>query len=465
MTTGLDEAHRVIKNTAQRESGTMLSMPFLNQGEVLEDGDPIKDMSVMEMEKALYRNSRRPAEHYKGNGAPQSARALFEENKELVLQKQQRKALARKNSRDFVDKILASDRVTIEADKARNIGRRTAQRGLAQYYKAKIAEKEDLKAGSYQSKLDHGPGIQYFPFVEGETISQNRQVEAGKMRDEMRSFLQRQREQHPPRVDSLMADSDPEYYHRYPLMPVQPLSARSSSSRKPPSGAKEFDTSLLRSAQPSSGEGAGSYSARGTDNLDRYPRFLTRAREHMSRRIHDAHVRKALEDKVERTKQELEEMTRKKSDQAQSLDEGMMVNDALRYDTGVVNAAERKKNAAFLQTQAEDKRIKKLQEVQERRAECAGYWGPDEKDFPDSDLQRHHCGDLIRQMQVNQHRRLDSRSRRLDQERVMIDNSVAEMSADRAKEREKLAQHRQILITTWDSQRKIRQVMDRIDAL
>jgi len=245
-------------------------------------------------------------------------------------------------------------------------------------------------------------------------------------------------------------------------MPVGSYSARSSSSRRPP---KEFDTSLPSSAKPVSAEGSGSYSARETDQLAKYPRFLTRAREHMSRRIHDAHVRKALEDKVERTKLELEELTRKKNDQVYQLEEGMMVNDALRYDSSRVNAAERKKNAEYLNLQVEEKRTKKLREVQERRAECAGYWGPDEKGFPDSSLQRQMCEDQIKQMQVNQQKRLDSRYRRLDQEKGLIDNCVAEMSLDRAKEREKLVQHRQILLTTWDSQRKIRQVMDRIDAL
>lgn len=170
-----------------KESGAMMmSIPFLNTVAVGED-DPadqhIKQMTCDEMEKALYRQTRRPADL-----TQHSAREMLEENKHLVSEKQERKALARKNSRDFVEKLLSDDRMVNEADKAKDIGRRTAQRGLAQYYKAKIAEKEAEKSQAYQSKLDSGVAIQFFPFIEGETINQNRQAEASKMRDEMRGF-------------------------------------------------------------------------------------------------------------------------------------------------------------------------------------------------------------------------------------------------------------------------------------
>jgi hypothetical protein len=446
----------------------------MNQGEVLEDGDPIKDMSVNEMEKVLYRMKRRPAERIRGEGAPQTARALLEENKQLVLEKQQRKALARKNSREFVEKLLADDRMVNEADKAKDIGRRTAQQGLAQYYKAKIAEKEAEKASSYSTKRESGVAIQFFPFVEGETIVHNRKVEAARMRDEMRGFLKQQREAQPPRLDSLMADQDPEYHHHYPLMPVQSQTARSSSSRRPPQkmdpdlaapGSTGFVPGTLDSDEVEGDTQDLPRSARTTSHLSRYPKFLTRAREHMSRRIHDAHVRKTLEDHVERTKAELEELTQRRQTEARTEEEGMMVNDALRYDSSRVNNAERKKNAEYLLLQVEERRDKKKSEVQARRAEPVGYYGPDEKTLPDANLQRLHCSDLIKQMEVNQHRRLDSRMRRLDQERVVVDNSVTEMSNDRQKEKEKLWQHKEILTTTWDSQRKIREVMSRIDAL
>merc|ERR1719352_1376653 len=142
-----------------------------------------------------------------------------------------------------------------------------------------------------------------------------------------------------------------------------------------------------------------------------------------------------------------------------------MVNDALRYDGSRLKAAERQNNAACLQKQVDEKKQKQQQELEAKRAECAGYWGPDDKQLQDTGELRQVASSLIMQMEDNQNRKIDSRSRRLQQEQVVIDNSLAEMSADRVKEREKLVQHKAILTTTWESQRKIRQVMDRIDKL
>merc|ERR1719399_2238266 len=108
-------------------------------------------MTDREIELALFRPTLRPADRIRGQGAPQTARALMEENRQLVLEKQQRKALERQSSREFVEKLLADDRVVNEADKARDIGRRVAQRGLAQYYKAKIAEREAERSIAYET--------------------------------------------------------------------------------------------------------------------------------------------------------------------------------------------------------------------------------------------------------------------------------------------------------------------------
>lgn len=449
----------------------MLSLPMLSQGEVDCDSH-IKNMSCHEMEKLLQKQTRRPAGHV----APQSAGALLEENKQLSLEKQHRKALDRKNSRDFIERLHADDRVATEADKAKDIGRRTAQRGLSQYYKAKIAEKETStsKTAELQAKLDKGVDIQFFPFVEGETISENRKASANKMRDEMRTFLRKQHEENPPRADAMMLDADVEYHHRYPLMPVGSASAR--GPRQPLDSLSDLCTGQQRYGSTSA-RACGSTSARSSregsngdavqtgPHLAKYPKFLSRAREHMSRRVHDSHVRKALEDKVERTKAELEDLNQKRYAQAQEWEDGMMVNDALRYDGSQLKAAARQRHASHLLQQAEDSRQLKKQEVEAKRAEPAGYWGPDNKDLQDPNAFRQLASGLIHQMETKQNRKLDSRSRRLQQEQVVIDNSLAEMSADRVKEHEKLTQHRVILTTTWESQQKLQQVRKRIDKL
>jgi len=441
----------------------------------------IQNMSCEDMERALFKQTRRPADRIRGQGAPQTARALLEENKQLVLEKQEAKALHRKNSRDFVEKMLADDRMVNEADTAKDIGRRTAQRGLAQYYKSKICAKEAEKSDAYQTKLASGPPTMFFPFIEGETISQNRRAEAGKMREDMRVFLAKQQLEKPPRTDQLLADSDQEYQHRYPYMPVYSQSARGptpqqgASASASASGPRRGAASA--SATPRSPIGAslpiGDYNDKESikDESDTgphykdYPKFLAKAKAHMSRRINDVHVRLALEDKVERTKAELAELTRRQQAEAQQWEDGMMVNDALRYDGSRLKAAERQKNASYLEKQVLERRNKLHKEKTDRRAEAAGYWGPDEKALRDDGDMRTHCTDLIKQMEVNQLRKLDSRSRRLQQEKTVIDNSLAEMSADRVKEKEKVTQHKEILTMTWESQQKIRQVMKRIDAL
>lgn len=441
----------------------VLSLPMLSRGQVDCDAR-IKKMSCDEMEQILKKQTRRPAERIRGTGAPQTARSLLEENKQIVLEKQMRKALERKNSREFVDRILAEDRTVNQADKAKDISRRTAQRGLSQYYKDKIAEKEVLKSKQYQEKINGGVDVQFFPFVEGETIIQNRQAEFAKKRDEMRTFLQKQSEENPPRVDPLKMDADVEYLHQYPLMPVYPMSARGPpSTLDEHSGGASASAVSARQPRSASARTRATSDAETGPHLARYPQFLSRAKEHMSRRVHDAHVRKALEDKVERTKKELEDRLQKRELEAQQWDDGMMVNDALRYDGSRLKNAERKRNAVFLQKQVEQRQNCKDQEVEARRAEPAGYWGPEEKPPRDTTRERQLAGSLVEQMETNQSRKLESRGRRLHQEKVVVDNSLAEMAVDRVKEIEKVRIHKEVLTTTWDSQRKIRQVQNRIN--
>merc|ERR1719277_275649 len=113
---------------------------------------------------------------------------------------------------------------------------------------------------------------------------------------------------------------------------------------------------------------------------------------------------------------------------------------------------DRRRNAEYLKEQIEERRKKEDSEIQDRRKEPAGYWGPEEKRGKEQDAVRNHCNDLITQMEVNQYRRLDSRSRRIRQERRLVDNCVAEMTQDRERERQKHQLHKEVLVTTWKSQ-------------
>jgi len=373
------------------------------------------------VDKSLPRNQREP----------QTARALLEENKQLVVRKQEERTMARKKSRDRIEQLLQGDQKVIEADKAKHASRRLAQQELSRYYKTRIAEKELEKANEYRSKLDGGEGEDhYFPYTEGEHINKTRKAQNDLMREEMRGFLKEQRD------------------------------IKGASSRKingdenlddPYLASGMFGTPLQEALPPGSSGGP------------KQPKFLTRPVEHMSRRIQDEHVRRALEDKVQRTKDELEERNRRRQKEAQTFEDGMMVNDALRYDATFAKSRERGKNADYLKAQIEERRIKDETDARARKSESAGYWGPEEKECPGMTDQLMHSTDLIRQMEVNQARRIDSRSRRLKQERRIVDNSLAEIHQDRELERQKVQVHREVLVTTWNSQKKIREVLDRIE--
>jgi len=331
-----------------------------------------------------------------------------------------------------------------EGDKAKEIDRRLAQRELATYYKAKIAEKEKVKATSYQAKVEGGIDSQYFPFVEGETIDKNREAKSAKQRDEMRSFLQRQREERPPRMDTLLTETNNDHRLEYATM--------SSSYGGGVSSARNQHADTLDAEDDVA------------PHMARYPRFLSRAREHMSRRLHDVHVRKALEDKVEQTKAELATLSAQRELEQQQYEDGMLVNDALRYDNGQNRAAERRSHSVHLQSQIADKKERKKQAKAKSDAEEPGYWGPEQKEAQDGKVHNVHCSELINQMEIDQQRRASDRKQRLRQERRLVDNCMAEMSQDRDTERQKALQHREVLTTTWKSQKKIKDTSKRVEA-
>jgi len=401
------------------------------------------DLSIQDMEAALRAKlSKRPKEDVRSNSGAQTARALLEENRQLIADKQERRAMARKNSREEFEKLVVQDRATIEGEKARALSRRMAQRDLAVHYKERIGDKESAKKDAYSHKRETADA-HYFPFVEGETIDRNRQEKSAVMREEMRSHMRQQREDRPPRRDKLLEDMKGGAID-YPLDPRPVRHANGG---------------------PLPGGGAGGMQEQVSPHLQRHPRFLSRASEHMSRRLHDQHVRKALEDKVMQTKAELEAASSKREMESHQWQEGMLVNDALRYDRDKASAEARKQNADVLRRQMEEAKNRNRKDKKDRHYEKAGYWGPEEKAPQDPDVHREHCADLIKQMEVDQTRRTANKHQRLRQERQLIDNSMAEMSQDRMKEREKMAQHREVLTTTWHSQQKIKQALATIDAI
>jgi len=408
---------------------------------------PREEMSVAEMEQALsQRPLRRMPERVRHASAPQTARGLLEENKQLIQEKLERKALQKQSSQEYFDRMAQENRIVMDRDKAKMMNRRSAQRELAQHYKAKMAEKEQFKANEYSSKLEDGVQI-HFPFVEGDNINRNRKTQNQQMREEMRSFLRTQREKQPPRTDMLMVETSNENAIKYPEMPFQ----RSTGSSLP----RRRDTSAPQPDASTQGDVV-------APHMSRHPRFLSRAREHASRQLHDRHIRKVLEDKVQATQEELEAQAQKNQDDLRDWHEGLMVHDALRHDNGRARVAENRRVQDVLRNQMKESEERRKREHQDIFGGI-GYFGPEEKEVQPQGMHTEHCADLIQQMQVNHQRRIHENDKKLRQEKRLIDNGIAEMAQDRHMQRHKAKQHKDVLTATWSSQQKIKSAIKAVE--
>eukprot|EP00746_Dinoflagellata_sp_MGD_P161823 gnl/MRDRNA2_/MRDRNA2_89110_c0_seq1.p1 gnl/MRDRNA2_/MRDRNA2_89110_c0~~gnl/MRDRNA2_/MRDRNA2_89110_c0_seq1.p1 ORF type:complete len:436 (-),score=120.73 gnl/MRDRNA2_/MRDRNA2_89110_c0_seq1:411-1718(-) len=415
------------------------------QGAGIAAMSPRGGLSVQDMEQRLSRYSKRPvckiadAGHsipgVYGGGA-HTARSLLEENQRLSTMKKEKAHMERRASKELIDQIFERDRQNLEHDRQKQQKRRETHQALAQKYKSAIVQKELSMAQEYEKKLEHGPNEEFFPFVEGETVEKHRESQNTMLKDEMRDFLKTQRQSQPPREDMLMTAVSHKHAHTY-----SNVNAKSAPVSLESQKIEETKTGVA----PHIG--------------GNHPLFLSRNREHMSRRINDAHVRKAMEDKVELCKTQLEQLAMDRHREARSHEEGLMINDALRYDNALIKASERAKNAEFLRGQISERQMRADMERKEQRKECAGYWGPEEKNLQPGDIHQDHCKHLIHQMEVDQHRRLDDKHRKLQQEKKIVENSMAEMAIDRSKAVEKSHRQKKVLTQTWNNQTKIREAM------
>lgn len=360
-----------------------------------------------------------------------SARELLEENKQLIEEKKEQKALARKNSREMVQKLIEEDRMKSEGLKATVQSRRSMLKDLAQQYKASIAEKEQQRAALKASK--RGPPVSYFPFVEGETIAKD------------------------TRVDNIL------------LYPVQPKATPQSTMQSQTMEEPLFLVEAPLTPEVQHGDAIPEAEMKLVDetcpHMQRHPVFLTKARDHKSRRLYDDHVRRTLEEKVEQTKIELAQLARKRQEEVQTLEDSMLVADALRHDGTTAKADARRRHAMFLKEQMQEQQTRREEEKANKKKETAGYWGPEDKPTQASQSHRNHCHDLIKQMEVDQNRRLVDRTMRLRQEKQIVNNCLAQMEQDREMEKQKIKQHREVLVTTWKSQLQLREVMKNIEGI
>jgi len=354
-------------------------------------------MTIGEMENRLL-----PKPTKGGRGSlPMSARELLEENKQLIEEKKEQKALARKNSREMVQKLIEEDRMKSEGIKATVQSKRSMLKDLAQQYKASITQKEEERAALKTSKKGQPPS--YFPFVEGERIAKGRAAKSAVLREEMQGFLQKQREMKPPRNDPLIQDTRVDNVLLYPVLPKATV--------------QSFEASPPESGEVQHGDAVPDEELKLVDetcpHMQRHPVFLTKARDHKSRRLYDDHVRRTLEEKVEQTKMELAQQAKKRKDELATLEDSMLVADALRHDGTTAKADARRRHAMFLKEQIEEQQMRKQMEKADKKRETAGYWGPEDKPTQSNATHRSHCHDLIKQMEVDQNRKVVDRSLRL----------------------------------------------------
>jgi hypothetical protein len=426
----------------------------------------VDDMSIADMEKALAGNPRRRV--VKDGDAPQTARAILQVNRELIEEKKQRKAIQRNNSREEFDRLLEANQRVIEDQRSQAITRRSAQREMAHYYKSKICEKEEKKANAYNEKLASASSNLYWPFREGETVSKEtrndvgllaliselrraaaphrqhrwsrrieteREAKAKVLHEEMQGFMAQQRQANPPRqeFDPLVAHNTVKagYSLQYPVSPRDGLPALGS-----PADAKTWDPAK-------------------ESHISGHPRFLRKDNLNGRRKNQETLAAKTLEQRVLQTKQELEARASALRAEQQEWEEGMLVNDAIKYDRDKAKAIERRRNKDYLLSQMEEKKTVRKQEHDSEMGKYVGYWGPEEKPLQDVSVRRDHCSDLIKQMEVDQKRKTMERNTAVREEKKLLKNAMTELVRDRMRDRRKAQEEKSVLTSTWGNQEKI----------
>eukprot|EP00933_Yihiella_yeosuensis_P009022 TRINITY_DN11478_c0_g1_i1.p1 TRINITY_DN11478_c0_g1~~TRINITY_DN11478_c0_g1_i1.p1 ORF type:complete len:497 (+),score=100.91 TRINITY_DN11478_c0_g1_i1:68-1558(+) len=412
---------------------------------------PIQDMSIQEMEEALKQKLA------KRHGGQSSHRENLETNKRLIEAKREQKLLARQDSREFVQRILEEDRIVLEGRKADALNRRKELSELANHYKETMERNTEAKKAAKKASV--GSASIYFPYVEGENIVKKKEAEKSILQGELREFMQKQNVTNPARQDNEMRDNKKNTLD-YPIRP-NPVPHGST----PPFIQTSSWTQELQDLDMEPNDPHMQLVDEKAAHLSKHPVFLTKAKEHMSRRLHDSHVRKALEEKVEQTKTELLHLANKRQSEALECQDGLLVGDALRYDSTAAKAEERRRHAQYLKQQIREREQREQKEKAARRDDQAGYWGPEDKPTVSSDAHKHHCADLIKQMKVDQIRKIIQKDERLKQEKQLIGNCYRQIEEDRIVEQQKRDQYREVLVTTWKSQQKIQEVKRTIDGI
>merc|ERR1719487_2170691 len=112
-----------------------------------------------------------------------------------------------------------------------------------------------------------------------------------------------------------------------------------------------------------------------------------------------------MEDKMERTRKQLETLAADRLAERQQAEDGLVINDALRLDNELLQTVERKQCAEYVKSQMKEREARADAERRDRRGANGGYWGPEEKPIRSTKLQQQIRQELVAQMEVNQVRK------------------------------------------------------------
>merc|ERR1712139_18310 len=121
--------------------------------------------------------------------------------------------------------------------------------------------------------------------------------------------------------------------------------------------------------------------------------------------------------------------------------------------------------AEAVKGQIQERQVRAELERKDRRGESSGYWGPEEKPIRSAKLQQQVRQELVAQMEVNQSRKLDSRDRKLRQERCIVENALDRMVEDHDKVSVRVAKQKEILNKAWNNQVQIKRAQRQVDSI
>lgn len=400
----------------------------------------------IEIEALLSKRDKREAELVRND--PMSARAVLQENKLLSQKRKADKGRERKDSLALVDRLLEKERQALDNERQKQLDRREQQAVLSKQYKERIIEKESVRENAYATKVAEQRSEAYFPFNEGEVVETYRAHANARLRAEMQEFTEAQRNALPPRSDKLLDSVRVDHNVLYPLAP---------NARNVKAGEYLKETVAK---PPAEGPAVVPYVCQD------YPKFLTRARQYLSRRTETEHVKLAMAKEVDRTRENLERMAAERREDAREHEEGKAINESLRYDDDRAQQIARKQNAEYVHAQMTERETREASHARSLKEAPHGYWGPEEKIAVDKrTFQEQMCKDLVAQMAVNQNRKLDSRDRNLRQERCLVENAVADMLRERDRQVARAAKQKDALKRAWKNQVQMRTVRNNVELI